>query len=103
MAKEGDNSFGVASVVLGILSILSSIIFPIALILGVTSLIFGLIQRKNHKNNWATSGIVLGVAGIILSLLVMWWFNSVLSSPDFQAALSQAQQVQQLSDQIPTQ
>jgi len=103
MAKEGDNSFGVASVILGILSVLSFIIFPIALVLGVISLIFGLIQRKNHKNNWATWGIVLSVIGIVLGILFMWWFNAVLSSPDFQTALSQAQQVQQLSGQIPTQ
>ena len=101
MAKEGDNSSGVASVVLGILSVLSFIIFPISLVLGVTSLIFGLVQRKNHKNNWATWGIILSVVGIVLSILFMWWFNAILSSPEVQSALSQAQQVQQLSQQIP--
>jgi len=97
MAKEGDNSFGVASVVLGILSVLSFIVFPIALILGVISLVFGILQRKRSKNNWANSGIVLAIIGILLGSLIYYWITTLLNSPDFQSALQQAQELQQIA------
>jgi len=74
MKEEGksdkENSFGIAAVILGILSVLTffTIIFPI--ILGILGLIFALIQRKRNNNRWATAGIVLSIIGIILGVVL---------------------------------
>jgi disulfide bond formation protein DsbB len=72
--EKGGNSFGIASVILGILStVLFFTILP-SIILGVTGIIFGLIQRKRSKNNWAIYGIVMSIIGIILSILIFIYF-----------------------------
>ena len=65
-----DNSFGIAAVVFGILSIVFSITILIGIILGVLSFVFAMIQRQRRKTKWATSAIVLSIIGVILSILV---------------------------------
>ncbi len=63
-----DNSFGVASVVLGILSILFT---PFnGIILGIISLIFSKKQEKTNSNKWSRAGRILAVIGIILGAVL---------------------------------
>ena len=114
MAKEGDNNFGVASVVLGILSIVFisltflAIFAPLAgVVLGIVGLIFGLKQKKVMNNKWATAGIWLNVIGIIINALLFLWvvktiydYTRLLSSPEFQEQLQQQLQQQALG-QLP--
>ena len=70
MAKEGnDNSCGIASVVLGILSIIFASISGI--ILGIISLVFALKQKKIAKNKWSKAGLILSIIGIILSIIAI--------------------------------
>ncbi len=75
MAKEeskhvsGDNSFGIASVVLGILSILFASIN--GLILGIMALVFARKQMSKHANKWGKNGKILAIIGIILSIIVI--------------------------------
>ena len=65
-----NNSFGIASVVLGIVgSVLGVLVLPI--FLSITGLIFGIIQYKRGKNAWAVWGIVLSVLGIIITVYVL--------------------------------
>jgi len=71
--KPADNSFGVVSVVFGVLSVISSVVMVPGLILGILGLVFGFIQRSKSKNKWALYGIILSIAGIILSALILWW------------------------------
>ncbi len=84
-----DNSFGVAGVILGILSIVFSSITGV--ILGVIGLIFSIKQDKIAKNKWAKSGKVLNIIGIIIGIVFfIYALNSILNNPDF---LSQLQKV----------
>ena len=96
MPKEGkgDNSFGIASVVLGIVgSALGALVLPI--IISITGLIFGIVQLKKEKNAWAIWGIVLSVLGIIISVYVIWMIVSTVSN------LSQTLQACQADPTLP--
>lgn len=62
-----DNSFGVASVALGITSLFS----PGGLILGIISLVFAKKQEKVHINKWSKAGKILGIIGIILGIILI--------------------------------
>lgn len=61
-----DNSFGVAALIFGVLSIIfysyDGIIF------GILGIIFALKQRYNSSNNWVYSAITLSIIGLIISL-----------------------------------
>jgi len=67
--KKEDNSFGVAAVILGILSIMFASINGI--ILGVIALIFAKKQQKRSPNSWGKNGKILSIIGIILSIIIM--------------------------------
>lgn len=73
MKKEGkkessnENNFGLASVVLGIVSLFS---FG-GLILGIIALVFAKKQEKVHANKWSKAGKILGIIGIILGILLI--------------------------------
>lgn len=66
---SGDNSFGIASVILGILSI--TLVSLNGIILGVIALIFSNKQDKIHPNKWSRSGKILSIIGIALSVLII--------------------------------
>ena len=62
-----DNSFGIASVILGIVgSVLGVLVLPV--LLSIIGLVFGIVQYKKGKNTWAIWGIALSVFGIIISV-----------------------------------
>jgi len=62
-----DNSFGVASVALGIVSLFSLG----GLILGIISFVFAKKQEKIHANKWSKAGKILGIIGIILGIILI--------------------------------
>lgn len=66
-----NNSFGVASFILGLLSIVFGVAL-VGIIFGILGLIFGIVQYKKMKNAWAIWGIVLSGLGILISVLVIW-------------------------------
>ena len=88
MKKEGqvvtrDNSFGVVSVILGIIGIALSSFH--GFLLGIVGIFFSLQQKKRYPNSWSKAGfilniisIILGIASIILFILVL---RGVISSP----------------------
>ena len=91
MPKEGkgDNNFGLASVILGIIgSVLGVLVFPI--VISIIGLIFGIIQIRKQKNKWAIWGIVLSALGIIISIYVLWTLVSALSGLSDTIAMCQA-------------
>lgn len=85
-AVKSDNSFGVASVVLGIIGItLSSLI---GVIFGIIGLIFGLKQKKSSENKWSKAGIILNVISIIIGIvLFIFALNNLLNNPEFLAQI----------------
>lgn len=64
-----DNSFGVASVILGILSIL--LLSTNGVILGVIALIFANKQRNKHETSWSRAGRILSIIGIIVGIILI--------------------------------
>ncbi len=88
MKKEMyDNSFGVAAVVLGIMSIMSGSLPGI--VLGIISVVFSKKQEKSFKNKWSKAGFVLGIVGIILGLILFFVsFYLVSQNPSLLAELA---------------
>ena len=66
---SNDNSFGVASVVLGILSILLASLNGI--ILGIIALVFSQKQTAISANKWSRAGKILSIIGIIVGILTL--------------------------------
>jgi len=74
MPKEEkvNNDFGVASVVLGIVSTALSFLILPPLITGIFGIVFGSLQVKKAKNSWAIWGIVLSALGILIAAVIFW-------------------------------
>ena len=90
MAKEvvkDNNSYGTASVILGIFSVLFSSPPLYGVILGVISLIFANKQNKAHKNGWSKAGKILSIIGIILSIVFFIFILWVQKNPDVYAKM----------------
>ena len=75
--KSTNNDFGVASLILGILSLILFFTILPSIVLGILGVIFGVMQRKRQKTKWALAGIILSVLGIILSLGTIWFIVSI--------------------------
>lgn len=70
--KEGSKAFAIASMVLGILSvIMCCCIEYISIILGVLAIVFYAIDKKNNgkSNGMAIAGLVCGIVGLSLSVI----------------------------------
>lgn len=61
--EKQTNGLGIASMITGIISVF---VFP--LILGVVSVLLGLVGLKHEKNKTAVAGIVLGIIGIAVAI-----------------------------------
>ena len=80
--KSMDNSFGTASVILGILSITLSSLMGITL--GIIGLVFSIKQKKKMENKWSDAGKILNIIGVILGVIVFTLaLVYLLKSPDF--------------------
>ena len=83
-----DNSFGTASVILAINSIIFSSMAGV--IFGIIGVVFALKQKKIAKNSWSKAGVMLNVIGIILGIIVfIMALKTIINNPAF---LSQIQQ-----------
>ena len=69
MKNATKNGFGVASLVMGILSLL---VPYIGFILGILAIIFANKQRKNYPTGTATAGFVLGIIGLCLNAILLF-------------------------------
>lgn len=74
-SNSHNNDFGLASVVLGIMSIAFALQGALlsfgAIALGIVSFIFSMKQKKHHHNKWARSGMVLSIIGVILGITLL--------------------------------
>lgn len=71
MGKEVNNSYGVASLVVSILSILLIIAPYIALPLAICGFVFAKKQNKIEETMSSTSGYVISIIGIVLNTIVL--------------------------------
>lgn len=92
--KKEDNSYGVASAILGIFSIMFSYPPLYGVILGIISFVFAKKQEKFHKNGWSKAGKILSVIGIILSILVFIFLLWLAQHPELLPALGDAYALQ---------
>lgn len=62
---------GIASLVLGILSVLCSLFgfCWLAIVLGAVGIVLGALSRKNNGGGMATAGLVLSIIGVSFALI----------------------------------
>lgn len=70
----------ITSLVLGILAIITCLVWYIGIVLGVLAIIFGTVSVKKRGRKKAIAGIVTGSIGVILSLLIIWVVSAALPS-----------------------
>jgi flagellar biosynthesis protein FlhB len=72
MAEEiKSNSYGIASFVLGILSIVLFLAPYISIFLGILAIVFARIQEKTYKNSQSTAGFICGIIGTVLAVIML--------------------------------
>ena len=67
-----DNSFGIASLVLGILGILFFLAPYIGIFGSILAIIFSRVQQKKQKSGLATAGLVTGIIGLIFNIILIF-------------------------------
>lgn len=68
---SGGNGLAIASMVLGIVSIVLCCIWYLSIVAGIVAIILGVLHGKNNgKNGMSTAGIVCGVIGIIIAMAI---------------------------------
>lgn len=82
------NGLGVAALVIGILSVLTSITVIGGAVLGVGAIVLGVLgrgrvaRREADNRGVATAGLVLGILGLLLSAALIAFGVSLLNSPE---------------------
>ncbi len=69
MVKQKNNNYGIASLILGISSIVFCWIPFLGLVAGILGIIFYVQQKKYSKNEIATGGLVTGIIGVVFSFI----------------------------------
>jgi hypothetical protein len=70
MKPNHSNGFGVASLVLGILSIILFWVPFLNIVLGILGIVFSIKQKRISSNGLATAGLVTSIIGLVFSTLV---------------------------------
>ena len=76
--QSESQSSAIASLVLGILAIITCFVWYIGIVLGVLAIIFGAMSIKKQGRKKAIAGIVTGGIGVVLSLRVVWMVHAAL-------------------------
>ncbi|MGU3436164.1 DUF4190 domain-containing protein [Actinomycetes bacterium M1A6_2h] len=93
------NGFGLAALILGILSILAFWSFGFGIVLGLLAILFGFLGRSRVKKRVATNGgvaltgIVLGIIGVIAGIAFLWivvWAADKVGFTDYASCISDA-------------
>jgi len=71
MENKKSNGFGIAAMILGIVSLLLFLAPYLGLPLAVLAVVFQGIQRKKGINSYVTAGLVLGIIGIVINLMMI--------------------------------
>lgn len=71
MEEKKPNGLAVASLVLGIVSIVFSFFLQwLGLIIGIVGIILGVMAKKKNPTGMATAGLVLSIIGTVLCALI---------------------------------
>lgn len=78
---ENKNGISIAAMVLGIVAIVLCWFWFIAFPCGVLAIIFGCIGKKKNNNNFAKTGLILGIVYMgILLVIILLMFTAVGTS-----------------------
>jgi len=89
MKKAGASELGLFAAFLGVLSIALPIAgFPFGIflgsltgiVLGILAIVLGVKAGKQEKTAWSRTALVTGIAGIIISLLLLAWALAFLAA-----------------------
>ena len=103
-SADRGNPLAIAALVVGILSILALIFFPLALALGIAAIILGVLGRKRVRTGakhggLALAGIITGAIATLLALLAIVGLVALFSDDDtqkeFERELERQEQQQQ--------
>ena len=71
-------AWGIAGLVLGILSILLFLAPYIGIFLAITAIVFYGIQKKHSHTGYATASLVLGIIGVIINGIMLLFIIGAL-------------------------
>lgn len=74
--KENSCGLSIASMVLGIIALLSCFFWFITIPCSILAIIFSVVGRKKGGQKMATAGLVLGILALVLFLLIITAFIS---------------------------
>ncbi len=69
--SQDKKGFAIASLVLGIVSVVFMCVWYLGIPAAILGLIFGIIANKAKKNGMATAGIVLSIIGLVLVVILI--------------------------------
>ncbi len=67
--KKENNGLGIASLVLGICSIVFSWVFYLGIPCGIVGIVLGVKQKRTSPNKLATAGLILSIIGLVCAVL----------------------------------
>jgi hypothetical protein len=82
MAKKNEG-FGIASFVLGIVSIVLAWTFYIGLPCGIVGIVLAVKQRSSGQTKLGNAGFILSIIGTVLSVLVLLFVILIIGSALF--------------------
>ena len=91
--KNDSTLFGVVSLVLSLVSPIFLFFPPVAILLSILAIVFGVLQQKKRSNGLAIAGLVIGSIGLVIAiifLIIGILFVSVVTSDEFAEELSEA-------------
>lgn len=80
MTKKDSNNYGIASLVLGIVSIVFCWIPFLGLIAGTLGIVFYAQQRKIHSNDITIGGLITSIIGLVFSVFWTIFWTAVIVS-----------------------
>ncbi len=80
--QDESNGHGIASLILGIVSIVFSWVPFLGLVSGIVGIVLSIKQRKISPNGIATGGLVTSIIGIVISAIysIFWLFFMIAFS-----------------------
>lgn len=88
--QKKSNGFGIASLVCGILAVLSCCVWCVTLPLAVLSIVFGILQltRKGSKP-MAVAGIICSGVALVLMIVFLIWAGYIAQDENYQSLYNQ--------------
>lgn len=91
--KDPGHGLAIASLVLGILSILSCCCVYLAVILGVVGIVLAIISKSKSlagkMETMATVGMILSILGVVIAVGMIIWSVAFSQTPAYQEMMNQ--------------